>query len=385
MAEIGEEKNSSDEGKTLSVDTERSPLPAPHGVIYCRTSPRQVEAILWDGENIKPLEDWGCYPTTPDDEGAIYIGALGDEDIVLKGWWVVKDPDDNLFWPESPGKFERWFTPLGYDPITHAAASGAVVVATESTGDPFADDPHKMSAEEADYPEDVPCDAECSRFHTPQHPCERLSHKGNHKFACDAVVPLPCPVITTRTTIFNEAIEIVGKIDISDKFSSHWQNGFFQARSDAVRDLIITRDSLAVPESTGTAIKAAQKLASEINGGEREDQSYPSALLALLDDPSIANEAAFAQWVATIIEAELALTGWQPIATASKDGELVLIPVDDWVGLGYWDRDPESEGGQCWRWYNDRERIEPLPTLFMRLPDPPIPQLRKSNEQRTQP
>lgn len=81
--------------------------------IKCRTNPREVEAIQWNGENTDQLKHWGCpVGTKPDDEGIIYIGELGDEEPVFVGWWIVKDPDDNLYWPEPPEKFALWFEPI---------------------------------------------------------------------------------------------------------------------------------------------------------------------------------------------------------------------------------------------------------------------------------
>lgn len=59
---------------------------------------------------------------------------------------------------------------------------------------------------------------------------------------------------------------------------------------------------------------------------------------------------------------------WQPIESARKNGERLLLLVDkDWCCVGYWDRDPADENGQCWRSDGDSERIEP--THWMRLPD----------------
>lgn len=58
--------------------------------------------------------------------------------------------------------------------------------------------------------------------------------------------------------------------------------------------------SSTTPPAT-VAIEAAKEIAHEINGGDREDQGYAEPLLAMMDDPSIANEAALAKWVAAII------------------------------------------------------------------------------------
>lgn len=64
---------------------------------------------------------------------------------------------------------------------------------------------------------------------------------------------------------------------------------------------------------------------------------------------------------------------WQSITEDTQDeGEILL-----WTGdatqtvIGFWDRDEEAEGGQCWRELGgDGERIEPLPTLWLRIPKP---------------
>lgn len=67
------------------------------------------------------------------------------------------------------------------------------------------------------------------------------------------------------------------------------------------------------------------------------------------------------------------LTLWEPIETAPKDGRRILMANNDEASQGYWDREVEEEGGQCWRFDGpDMERFEPVPTHWMRLPDPPI-------------
>lgn len=69
------------------------------------------------------------------------------------------------------------------------------------------------------------------------------------------------------------------------------------------------------PSISEQAQRAGKLIAHELNGGDRADCSYPVELIALLDDPSIDNEAALAKWVAAIIEAELAHKGEDAIAT----------------------------------------------------------------------
>lgn len=63
---------------------------------------------------------------------------------------------------------------------------------------------------------------------------------------------------------------------------------------------------------------------------------------------------------------------WQPIETAPKDGLVMLLYPCGMFGtvspdVGYWDRD---KGYEAWRTL-DGERIEPMPTHWMPLPDPP--------------
>lgn len=90
-------------------------------IIRCLTNPREVEAIQWDGKSTDQLKHWGCpVDTKPDDDGTIYVGELGAEEPVFVGWWIVKDPDDNVYWPEPPEKFALWFVP-----ITQPTASAA--------------------------------------------------------------------------------------------------------------------------------------------------------------------------------------------------------------------------------------------------------------------
>jgi hypothetical protein len=66
---------------------------------------------------------------------------------------------------------------------------------------------------------------------------------------------------------------------------------------------------------------------------------------------------------------------WQAITTAPMDGRRILLYGvagfgETSSGAGYWDRDPVEEGGQCWR--DDMgQLIEPPPTHWMPLPDPP--------------
>lgn len=58
------------------------------------------------------------------------------------------------------------------------------------------------------------------------------------------------------------------------------------------------------PDSN-VAVNAGKEVARELNGGDRSDCSYPKELVALLDDPSISNEAALATWVAAIVSRHL--------------------------------------------------------------------------------
>lgn len=78
-------------------------------IIRCKTNPREVEAIKWDGNSVETLKVWGCYVTGHNE---LYIGELGDEEYVPVGWWIVKDPDATEFWVEPPEKFALWFVPI---------------------------------------------------------------------------------------------------------------------------------------------------------------------------------------------------------------------------------------------------------------------------------
>lgn len=66
---------------------------------------------------------------------------------------------------------------------------------------------------------------------------------------------------------------------------------------------------------------------------------------------------------------------WQPIETAPKDGRHFLVAYEEWVTIAFWDRDPESEGGECFREYSpDMERVDRFAEStprWMPLPDPP--------------
>jgi len=63
-----------------------------------------------------------------------------------------------------------------------------------------------------------------------------------------------------------------------------------------------------------------------------------------------------------------AAQAWQPIHTARQNGDRFLLRMKDgWCCIGYWDRDPTDENGQCWRSDGDSERIEP--THWLKLPD----------------
>jgi hypothetical protein len=65
---------------------------------------------------------------------------------------------------------------------------------------------------------------------------------------------------------------------------------------------------------------------------------------------------------------------WQPIETAPKDGDTVIVYAAHYVrshGVpASWDRDPEDERGQCWR-VADAIADRVKPTHWMPLPSPP--------------
>lgn len=67
-------------------------------------------------------------------------------------------------------------------------------------------------------------------------------------------------------------------------------------------DTIVELRRTASTTSPATAaVEAAREIAREINGGDRADCTYPPALAALLDDCSIANEQALAEWLTSIL------------------------------------------------------------------------------------
>lgn len=69
-------------------------------------------------------------------------------------------------------------------------------------------------------------------------------------------------------------------------------------------------------------------------------------------------------------------SAWRPISEAPKDGTLILLADKDYVCPGFWDRDEESEGGQCWRDRTyDMGRL--TPTCWQPYPDPPSVQKPK--------
>lgn len=68
--------------------------------------------------------------------------------------------------------------------------------------------------------------------------------------------------------------------------------------------------------------------------------------------------------------------GWLPISSAPQDGERILLANANDVWLGYWDRETEEEGGQCWRIEDGyAQRFEIVfgsePTHWRSRPDPP--------------
>lgn len=73
---------------------------------------------------------------------------------------------------------------------------------------------------------------------------------------------------------------------------------------------------------------AAEEIAREINGGDRADCTYPPALAALLDDCSIANEKALADWLESIISNYFADT--PPVnRTVLDEIEAALLSIND--------------------------------------------------------
>src|SRR2546421_9506872 len=50
-------------------------------------------------------------------------------------------------------------------------------------------------------------------------------------------------IARVKRETWDEAIEIFKQLEIDDKFSGHWQNGFYQAQSEGVTALIAARDA----------------------------------------------------------------------------------------------------------------------------------------------
>jgi hypothetical protein len=59
---------------------------------------------------------------------------------------------------------------------------------------------------------------------------------------------------------------------------------------------------------------------------------------------------------------------WQPIASAPRDGTLILLHGHDQINPGYYDATPRIGGYGPWHW-----GITFQPTHWMRLPEPPTP------------
>ena len=70
----------------------------------------------------------------------------------------------------------------------------------------------------------------------------------------------------------------------------------------------------------------------------------------------------------TIEEAKTSLpSGWQPIATAPKDGTQILLKGSNYIRTGYWAKRIES-------WVIDMVSAPlTMPTLWMPLPPAPAP------------
>lgn len=68
-------------------------------------------------------------------------------------------------------------------------------------------------------------------------------------------------------------------------------------------------------------------------------------------------------------------SGWQPIETAPRDGEIIL--VNDTTGLTRWCAAKYLEGEEWQGWMyddeisNDSNPCGPQPTHWIRLPEPP--------------
>jgi hypothetical protein len=89
------------------------------------------------------------------------------------------------------------------------------------------------------------------------------------------------------------------------------------------------------------------------------------------DDAKRIPDALFDFAPAMIREALVALAereAWQPIASAPRDGTLILLHGHDQINPGYYDATPRIGGYGPWHW-----GITFQPTHWMRLPEPPTP------------
>jgi hypothetical protein len=130
----------------------------------------------------------------------------------------------------------------------------------------------------------------------------------------------------------------------------------------------------ADPAPTVDARGAAEEIARETNGGDRDDFSYPVTLVALLEDPTIDHERGFADWLEAIILRHVTArdgSRWQPIETAPKDGTHVLLwATGAFYGcvVGRYNSRANNRGGG---WLAERFPV-PKPTHWMPLPKPPV-------------
>lgn len=96
------------------------------------------------------------------------------------------------------------------------------------------------------------------------------------------------------------------------------------------RRKMIEELNTATKPSREAAQSAAREIAREINGGDRADCTYPPALTALLDDCSIANEKALAEWLESIVLRHFASAPVAESRCIHCDLSFVPTGSDDW-------------------------------------------------------
>lgn len=118
---------------------------------------------------------------------------------------------------------------------------------------------------------------------------------------------------------------------------------------------------------------AAERIRQARRDSDDHDGGYPDTnagrLQSALDHATLAD----AWLAANPADDGEAVTGWQPIETAPKDGTWVILFTPAGVQCGYWGG---SYFGRDMAWLqyahrSDYEEVEGVPTHWMPLPEPP--------------